>query len=1006
VNLHGTRETTRALSGATAAIVLALIVVVSGAATYVAFSRLGQTTRTLVSCAPATSPVCLARADLHDVQLVVPIRTAQQGTPLPFTATLPTGELPSQFSFNFGDGTPPVTSTAPVVDHAFASPGTYLVWVGATVGGVVHDNDHALALVRVTPSFASNSLGELPQVAATVVNNSSSASQPLAVLSVGESVTLAGSYSVAPTNPAWVTAPPKILAPGGTVQPLSSSGSSASARVIYNNPGEYTVTFAGSALGPGGANATADYLWSVFVAPNGVHAGTGNLARPHSPHPGTIVAYEVAPGGGYSEDPAIDYDIYADEVILNVYESLIFYNGTQTGPASSAYVPELATCVPGGSECRSLYGQSLVSGWNYTFVLSPVASFYDPYTGRSWPVYPSDVVFSLARTMSFADQPCPACNNGWIVTQALVPAGDGGWDGALHYPYNNTPSNVFASMSVNDSRWCPSVALTQAHGCVTFHVHGGNRAWPYFLELISDGQGGSIVPCGWFSSSASTGGQTGLPYWTQGNVSDAGDHPCLLPGGATSTNSSAFQTAVNAIPLTGWDNYQYVCSGAATGTFCGQVQYRMAGTGPYYLSGYTVGTSYQLKANPTYKQNPTCTTGACLPAPGAYPGTVDVQWANDASVGEEALASGVADFATIPSTDFALMLEFAEQNRINVLSIPSIVINVGWMALNFSVANAGKYTSTPITVPGDWFSYLGMREFFARAYPYATVQATVNTKDGIETAFSFGGAIPQFMADYYPTNISWPSGDPCTNTADPACATYWWNQMTNVTNGPYFDPEAARCTTAAPCTLPLFGALGSPDVDQRFQLWSGEISTLSGGRVKTVLTDLNSGDLYTGTSLPPGTTFMTVSVQTWAPDFPDPADYVLPFYFPDSTFTYGSALAEQFALPAFNASGCHSATDYAYWANAANPLPQTCQGAAYWAMVTAFTTAGPLPDGPQRVLTYNLGEQIANRLALYTYLYQKVQIVPLSSWIDPASYDASVLVGGGEITDWFYLSES
>jgi hypothetical protein len=37
-------------------------------------------------------------------------------------------------------------------------------------------------------------------------------------------------------------------------------------------------------------------------------------------------------------------------------------------------------------------------------------------------------------------------------------------------------------------------------------------------------------------------------------------------------------------------------------------------------------------------------------------------------------------------------------------------------------------------------------------------------------------------------------------------------------------------------------------------------------------------------------------------------------------------------------------------------------------------------------------------------MFQADSIVPLAPWWDPSSYSASVLTGGGDINDWFYLS--
>ena len=75
-----------------------------------------------------------------------------------------------------------------------------------------------------------------------------------------------------------------------------------------------------------------------------------------SPHPGTIMAFEDAPGGARTEDPAIAYDTVSYEPILNVYQPLITYNGSTVGPSWQAFVPSLATCVPGSPQCQALYG--------------------------------------------------------------------------------------------------------------------------------------------------------------------------------------------------------------------------------------------------------------------------------------------------------------------------------------------------------------------------------------------------------------------------------------------------------------------------------------------------------------------------------------------------------------------------------------------------------------------------------------------------------------------------
>src|ERR1700691_1907782 len=100
--------------------------------------------------------------------------------------------------------------------------------------------------------------------------------------------------------------------------------------------------------------------------------------------------------------------------------------------------------------------------------------------------------------------------------------------------------------------------------------------------------------------------------------------------------------------------------------------------------------------------------------------------------------------------------------------------------------------------------------------------------------------------------------------------------------------------------------------------------------------------------------------------------------------------------------------DFYYWANKAGSaaagaggIPNDCQGAAYDAMLVGLANASSLAAGPQRVLVYNLAEQIANGLALYTYWGQQNLIVTSAAWINPDSYNSNVTIGGGSDSTWF-----
>ncbi|HZY69989.1 MAG TPA: PKD domain-containing protein, partial [Thermoplasmata archaeon] len=126
------------MGGAIAAVVIVVVLAAAGAGTYFALNSFKQGNTSHHACAPANSPVCQASSGLHDVNLLVPFKATQEGTVVPFTATLPSGESASSFTFNFGDGVSSPASNQPIASHVYSSAGTYLVSALATVGGVVH----------------------------------------------------------------------------------------------------------------------------------------------------------------------------------------------------------------------------------------------------------------------------------------------------------------------------------------------------------------------------------------------------------------------------------------------------------------------------------------------------------------------------------------------------------------------------------------------------------------------------------------------------------------------------------------------------------------------------------------------------------------------------------------------------------------------------------------------------------------------------------------------------
>jgi hypothetical protein len=754
---------------------------------------------------------------------------------------------------------------------------------------------------------------------------------------------------------------------------------------------------------------------SFSFSPTGLPPTPGTGAAGNaSPHPGTIIYQDVAPGGATSEDPSVAYDAVSVEPILNVYQTLVAYNGSNT----SSFLPELSLCVPGdggADSCQATYGTPLIVDNTttgvpqyWTFPIDKAARFYDPSTNASWSVYPSDVMFTFSRTCSFANLPGVGSQPGWIQCQALLPNGNLVWDSGFHAPYNNTPQHVLSSMLINDSAYCPENVMAASNGCVTFNADGGGSAWPFFLDLISTITGAGVEPCGWFTSVAA-----GVPGFSGTNATN-GDGPCLLPGNATSTSQTTFQSWLASIPPTYWDNPLQVAA-LNTPSIQPYVRWHMVGSGPYYLANqpFQQSVGYTLLQNPDYVA-PTGCSGQpnCEPLPGPknYMAKITVEYEQNDTPGLQGLANGTTDFATIGPGSGPRMLYLIEHGRVDASSIPSLVISMLGFDLDFNVATSQPFDPQNITVPGDFFSYVGLREFLVNAFPYNTVENTIFTTDGIQYGFNYGGAIPQYMGNYYPTNISWPSGDPVTNASVNGSAAWWWAQATNPAS-PYYDSELTSCTTSSPCQFPVVDWAGTTELSQLIGDYLPYVSSLTGGRLNATTYDCGMGCNPFEPCLGFECTWpFPVFNVGWAPDYPDPTDYMHPLYYPNATYT-SSDNVEQ-ALSSFTCrndnggpSNPASMAGLVFWARLSG-VPQACQGNAYSAMEWGMNQAANLANGPQRVLLYNLVEHIANGLALYIYYDQADQVATYAPWIASISVNANPTIGGAGDYLWYNVRYS
>jgi hypothetical protein len=568
---------------------------------------------------------------------------------------------------------------------------------------------------------------------------------------------------------------------------------------------------------------------------------------------------------------------------------------------------------------------------------------------------------------------------------------------------------------------------THGKGCITFVANGSGAVWPEFLEFVEDNLGASIVPCGWFTYESA-----GVPGWT-GTSAPSGDGSCLLPDGGNNTTAPGWTTFLGNLGTNAWDPFiKLDLNWPAPQP---KVQWSMVGSGPYYAA-VTAGLSYALAANPAYVQPSGCSgaaglavyVGYCDPAPGKYIANIDVTWETQKegdSLGTDAIEAGTADFAGIYTTQTTTLLGYVHSGLWQYILFPTLSdaftpIN---LAIDYSAYNT-TFAGTPLEsnpINPSLFTDIGLRNFYVNTYPYTTIENTINTVDGLQFLFNAGGPVPVGMGNYYPSNVSWPYllGDPTQSSSVVGSAAWWWAQLTNVSSPYYNATLLAKCTPGNPCTWPIGYFDGAPANLPLIDDWAGEIYALSGHRLSPwplalTFTQFLSDTLIGAYESP----LASVVGFGWAPDYPDPTDYFAPIAQPNGGYTAPDTFNAQLALPQYenNATCGHygistPASAYAnltYWAHQArNPslgtLTSACQGVAYNVSSYWMSVAGAMPDGPQRVLDYNLIEQITNALAMYIYNGQSNQLVGFAPWIDPASVNTNPVIGGGGDIVWYQI---
>jgi ABC-type transport system substrate-binding protein len=442
--------------------------------------------------------------------------TATTGQPVTFYANV-SGGTPSSVIFNFGDGTmengSQVSGNHYEAIHSFNYPGHYLITVNASVNGKHFDNYNDIPEVTIIPAsinatVASESTepnivisSQIYQVNSNVTLNATILEPPTANDWTLGYYNITFAQGISQISPAIFNTAAKAFQPQSMSHLYSSSGiyavnlsavtfnSSTYSKSNYTSNGTlftyYPMSDYSSVIG--GPHQITRYVDTLIITAPGQTAKIENTSSvTNVTHEITVV--DVAPGGPITVDPATQYLTSSGEIVKNVYEYLITYNGSST----TQFLPYVAKEVP-----TIANGLESPNGLNYTFYIRDGLTFSNGDILTAWDVYTSAV-----RELLFT-QGTPGTGD-WILAQDLLP---GGGYGSWFFNGTELYDNITSAIKVNNS--------TQS---VTFHLRFAD---PAFLAYVADQL--PIEDYSWLSAHGggiSFSPQGFLKYESYGNLID------------------------------------------------------------------------------------------------------------------------------------------------------------------------------------------------------------------------------------------------------------------------------------------------------------------------------------------------------------------------------------------------------------------------------------------------------------------------------------------------------
>ncbi|MGC8618083.1 MAG: ABC transporter substrate-binding protein [Thermoplasmata archaeon] len=785
---------------------------------------------------PTTTPKTPTKQTLSVTPITSGVATAA-GTPTTFTPNIPSTFKWTKLVWNFGDGTTETfTNGSGEATHTYANPGSYLVGMYAVgPSGVATSNSSLLAITANAPISPNPAQIFGPIYVQGTSNNGNT------TIGTGGWVNLTFAGLLAGIT--VTVGSPVSGAPGYTVQSFSwnvdngtqviadnNTGKPETVNLTFKTPGFHDVSLTTATEG-NGVTVTGTYTLTIAV-------GNYSVAKPPtgiSTNKQEIVNAEYVPGGPRTLDPAIAYDTVSYEVLYEIYQPLVYYNGTSL----TDFHPVVATNVPSTAN-----GEITTWNWfgtgstaeNITFYVNQSVTFSNGDHATAYDVY-----VSFLRTLLFAND---AGTPGWIVAQALLPGA------SIYGPFNNSFYWIHHAITWNNA--------TQS---VTFHLLPSVLTWLPNTNATYAGRSYGILNQSYQVWNYGSGGIF-FELLAGPTASDIMDYSWLV-----AHNSSAPEPTLPQNTSASYANFEQYGTAAHFNSF---LIYNTMGTGPYKLSLYEAAALVSLTPNTYYVQS-----SSQLPAPSAIVPKVELEYLTNQGTAQEQLQSGYAQFAAgaypPASTPQAKALE--SQGIVTAVSAREMSNFFYTFNLAINVTGAKTYLSAT-NIWSGFFDNLSIRKAFSYAFNYSYMINVTEYYDGQYFAGPEVGMLPPGIADY-PSNITQLPG---ANEYNLAMARFYFDQS-GYGNGTW--------------TFPAFNSQGQPAQDEMFTVWEAALSQISGGKIQMSTVDVPFAYTVAYSTVPSGANIMPLWFLGWIDDYPGPTDFMAPELQQYGIYTLPNGIIEQ-----------------------------------------------------------------------------------------------------------------